>query len=35
VRVHGRPDAEHAAIRLHTSDAEEPVVTIPVRDGSA
>jgi hypothetical protein len=35
VRVHGRPAAEHAAIRLHTSDAEEPVVTIPVRDGSA
>jgi hypothetical protein len=34
VRARGRLDAEHAEIRLHTSAAEEPVVTIPVRDGS-
>lgn len=35
VRAHGRLGAGESAIRLHTNDVEEPVVTIPVRDGGA
>jgi hypothetical protein len=33
LRAHGRLAAEGGAIRLHTSDPDEPLVTIPVRDG--